>query len=94
MGPAWVFVQVVCVEGKPLGDGVEAGPLVGSALKGVDFDDEGIGVHRRGDRTAVDQEEAGKVASLKGRDSEIDHAEEGVGDAAGREQDPCRLRKS
>ena len=94
IGPAEVVVQVLGIEDEPLGNGIEAGPLVGLVLEGVDLDDQRIGVHRGGDDAGVDEEEPGAVAPLNGRDGQIDHAEQGVGDAAGCEQAPGRLREA
>ena len=77
-----------------MGDGVEAGPLVGLVLQGVELDDDGMGVHRRGDHAGVEEEEAGEVTPFYGAHGQLDHAGQGVGDAAGREQAPDRLREA
>jgi len=87
-----VVAQVVGVEDDPVGNGVEAGPFVGLLLQGVDLDDDGIGVYRRGNHAGAREEEAGVVAPLYGAYSQFDHTDQGVGDAAGREQSPDRLR--
>ena len=62
--PASVVSQVLGVEDAVLGHGIEAGPLPGAPLDGIEFDHQGVGGVRRADVGPLGHEDPGVVTPL------------------------------
>jgi len=91
MEPTKVSTQVVGVEDEPIGNGVEARPLTSAVLQRVDLGNDGFRVHWRGDHVTLEEKESGKITALDSCHGQLHHAGQGMGNAAGREEDPSRF---